>query len=186
MSNLILTLDSSGYPVRWSTWQNAVIAQCKDLIAWQLGDQTIHYGGRSRLTGEQSTVAVPTIIAIKGLSKIKRRVPPLTNRNLFGRDLNICGYCGKKVPQDKLTRDHIVPVSKGGKNTWMNVITACKGCNCAKDNMLLEDFGKELVYVPYIPDRCEHLILANRKILHDQMEFLAGHLPKHSRMHQLM
>lgn len=186
MSNLVLTLNSGGVPIRWSTWQDAVVAHCKDSILWSLGDQTVYHGGKSRMTGEISTVSVPSIIAIKGLSKVKYRTPPLTNRNLFGRDLHICGYCGEKFSHDHLTRDHIVPVSKGGKNIWSNVITACKDCNGEKDDLLLEDWGKQLLYVPYTPDRCEYLILANRRILTDQMEFLAANLPKHSRMRQLM
>ena len=182
MNNLVLTLDQSGYPVRWSTWQESVIAKCKDNVAWELGAQTIHYGGKSRLTGEISTIAVPTIIAMRGVAKITRRTPPLTNRNLFGRDRQICSYCGKVTPVERLTRDHIIPVSRGGKNTWMNCVSACKLCNCEKDDKLLSEWGKELLYVPYVPDRCEHLILANRRILADQAEFLYSHLPKHSRM----
>ncbi len=64
----------------------------------------------------------------------------------------------------------------------MNVVGACKSCNCSKDNMLVSEWGKDLLFLPYIPDRCEHLILANRKILADQLEFISAHLPKHSRL----
>lgn len=186
MSNLILGLDQGGIPTRWIPWQEAIILIVKDSVSWSLGDETVYYGGNSRLTGEVSSISVPSIIAIKGVSKGRRRIPPLTNRNLFGRDLCICGYCGEVFPPEKLTRDHILPVSKNGLNTWMNCITACKSCNCAKDDKLLSQWGKDLLYVPYVPDRCEHLIMANKRILANQMEFLANHLPKHSRMLQLL
>ena len=180
---MILTLDSTGYPQRWSTWQEGVCYQVKDLIAWSLGSESIYFGGKSRLTGEQSSVAVPSIVAIKNLNKAsKGRTTPLTNRNLFGRDRHICAYCGDEFPDAKLTRDHIIPVSRGGKNTWMNVVSACKTCNNKKDDKLLTECNLELLYVPYVPDRTEALILANRNILGDQMEFLMAHLPKHSRM----
>lgn len=181
MTNLVLALDSSGAPSRWVTWQDAIVAKCKNLVAWELGAETIYHGGHNN-QGEQSTISVPTIISLKGYSKGKRRTAPLTNRNLFGRDRNCCCYCGNKFPVDKLTREHIIPVSRGGGNTWMNVVAACKSCNCAKDDKLLSEWGRELLYVPYIPDRTEHLILANRKILVDQMDFLLNHLPKNSRM----
>ena len=182
MSNLVLALDSSGFPNRWINYESAITAICKDQVSWSLGSEHIYYGGNSRLTGEISSVSVPSIMAIKGMYHPKRRIPPLTNRNLFGRDKNICCYCGDLTPSEKLTRDHIIPVSKGGLNVWSNVASACKACNCAKDDKLLSQWGKELLYVPYVPDRCEHLILANRKVSVCQMEFLRAHLPKHSRL----
>ena len=178
----VLTLNASGYPVRWSTWEEAVVSKVKGHIAWSLGSETIYRGGKSRLTGEQSSVAVPSIIAIKGLNKVTRRTPALTNRNLFGRDRHICAYCGNEHKSHDLTRDHIVPVSRGGLNTWMNVVSACRGCNSYKDDNLLEELDMTLIYAPYIPDRNEALILANRHILADQLEFLSSHLPKHSRI----
>ena len=177
---LVLTLDSTGAPHRWSTWEEGVCYKVKDLIAWSLGDETIYYGGKSRMTGEQSTVAVPSILAIRNLAKIKTRSAALTNRNLFGLDRYTCAYCGEHV-DSKATRDHIVPVSKGGRNTWMNCVTACKACNNKKDAKSVDEAGMTLLYVPYVPDRAEALILSNRHILADQMEFLVSHLPKHSR-----
>ena len=178
---MILTLDSSGFPQRWSTWEEGVCYQVKDLIAWSIGHETVYRGGKSRLTGEQSTVAVPSIVAIRNLAKHTNRNAVLTNRNLFGRDRYICAYCGEEFHESKLTRDHIIPVSKGGKNTWMNVVCACKHCNNKKDDKLLDECKMELLYLPYVPDRTEALILQNRNILADQMEFLMAHLPKHSR-----
>lgn len=178
---LVLTLDSAGIPQRWSTWEEGVVAKYKGLIAWSLGDETIYYGGNSRITGEQSTVAVPSIIAIRSMGRTKNRSVPLTNRNLFGRDKNLCAYCGTHVKDHDATRDHIQPVSKGGLNIWMNCVTSCKPCNNYKDNKSLEQAGLELLYAPYIPDRAEALILSNRNILADQMQFLLAHLPKHSR-----
>jgi len=44
----------------------------------------------------------------------------------------ICHYCGKKFPPEKLTMDHVVPISRGGKSTKGNVVPACKECNNRK------------------------------------------------------
>ncbi len=182
MFHQVLTLDSAGIPQRWSTWEEAITLKCKGLIAWSLGDETIYHGGNSRMTGEQSTVAVPSIVAIRSLGKAKSRSVPLTNRNLFGRDRYTCAYCASTLNRETATRDHISPVSRGGTNTWMNVVTACKQCNNHKDCMTLDEARMKLLYVPYVPDRAEALILANRNILADQLEFLMAHLPKHSRV----
>lgn len=184
--SLVLTLDSNGQPHRWSTWQTAVIYHAKDLIAWSLGEISfIAHGGKSRLTGEQSIVKVPSIIAVKNKVVPKYRTPALTNKNLFRRDLNVCAYCAKTYQESRLTRDHIVPVSKGGLDTWVNCVTCCRACNNYKDDFLLEEIDLQLAYVPYTPDKCESLILRNRSILADQMEFLKNFLPDHSRAHML-
>jgi len=182
MNRLVLGLDHSGHPNTWLSWEEGVTAIYKNEVSWSMGDEVIYHGGTSRLTGLESTISVPSIIALKGVHKGKRRTPPLNNRNLFGRDRNICCYCGEHFSSDRLTRDHIIPMSRGGTNTWMNVTSSCCSCNCTKDNKLLSECSMELLYLPYVPDRCEHLILANRKILADQLEFIMAHLPKHSRL----
>lgn len=185
--SLILTLDNNGQPHRWSTWQDAVCYQAKGLVAWSTGEvEFTFHGGRSRMTGEISTVTVPSIIAIKNKHNQKHRTPMLTNRNLFRRDLFVCAYCGREHSDHKLTRDHIIPVSRGGADTWMNCVTACWDCNNKKDSSLLSEINMELLYVPYVPSRVENLILQNRKILADQMSFLKAYIPENSRAHQLL
>lgn len=180
----ILTLDSGGMPHRWTSWEDAVTLKCKGLVAWEYGqeDTSVYHGGTSRITGERSSVEVAPIIAIRGKFKYDRRTPPLTNKNLFRRDLNTCAYCGRIYPDHKLNRDHIIPVSKGGPDTWMNCTTSCKVCNWEKDDRTPEQAGMELLYVPYVPSHEERLILSNRKILACQHEFLAAMLPEHSRV----
>lgn len=181
--SMILTLNSSGLPLHWATWQEAVVYKAKGLVLWESGEQEFtRFGGTSRMTGEKSSVTYSTIIAVKGNHFPKRTTPVLNNTNLFGRDRNICAYCGKEYGNSKLTRDHVIPTSKGGVNEWMNVVTACKGCNNFKADSLLEDLQMELLYVPYVPSREEALILKNRNILADQMDFLQQMLPKHSRL----
>ena len=181
--NQILTLDISGQPHRWMTWQDVVTLKCKSMIAWELGDvRDVKHGGYSRVTGERSEVDVAPIVAIKGKFKYDARVPPLTNKNLFQRDKHTCGYCGRHYGEEKLSRDHIVPVSKGGPNVWTNCITSCKVCNREKDDMSLKEANMTLLFVPYVPSTYEKLILQNRKILTCQMEFLQDFLPEHSRL----
>lgn len=185
--SLILTLDSGGTPHRWATWQDAVVYKTKGLVSWETGEvEFTFYGGENRITGKTSSITVPSIIAVKNKHHQKHKPPMLTNRNLFRRDLMMCAYCGKVHNEAKLTRDHIVPVSRGGKDIWMNVVTACWGCNNYKDDNLLSELNMELLYVPYVPSRIENLILQNRKILADQMEFLKAYIPADSRAHKLL
>lgn len=184
---LILTLDQNGIPHRWVTWQHAVWYYAKARVAWEAGSEAFTVsGGRSRDTGEVSHVTAASIIAIKGKAMAIKgfaQVPPLNNRELFHRDRHVCGYCGGLFAQSRLTRDHIIPYSRDGADTWMNVVTACRSCNERKGSRLPEEAGMELIYAPYVPNRAEFLILANRRILVDQMAFLKQHVSANSRVH---
>lgn len=183
---LILTLDMHGAPHRWVTWQHACFYYAKNLVAWVAGDHSFTFhGGINRYTGEQSTITANSIIAIRGKAlglKNFSAVPPLNNRELFHRDHHMCAYCGSEFSFLRLTRDHITPVSQGGRDTWMNVVTACRHCNQKKSGHTPEQAGMELLYAPYIPNKAEFLILCNRNILVDQMDFLARHVSAQSRL----
>jgi hypothetical protein len=66
----------------------------------------------------------------------------------------------------------------------MNVVTACRNCNQKKGNRTPEEAHMQLIYAPYVPNRAEFLILANRRILADQMEFLRQHVSANSRINE--
>lgn len=166
----------------WCSWQDAVTYKAKDLVVWELGQvDWTKFGGTNFKSGNRSFTTFSSIIAVRGSHVPKRLTPTLSNDNLFGRDLNLCAYCGNRFDDKQLTNDHIMPTSRGGKTRWMNCVTACKRCNNRKGNYLLEDCGMKLLYVPYVPCREEALILSNRRILADQMDFLKTALPAHSR-----
>jgi len=187
MTALVLALNEHGTPHHWATWQDAVLYKAKGLVVWELGEfDWIKYGGTSRMTGQQSSITFSSIMAVRGSHHPKREIPTLTNPNLFGRDLHICGYCGGEFKSHQLTNDHVIPKSRGGQHVWTNCVTSCKRCNNRKSDMLLEEVQMELLYVPYTPSREEALILKNRHILADQMEFLKPMLPSHSRLHRMV
>lgn len=186
MGPLVLQLNEHGVPQQWATWQDVVCYKAKDLVVWEMGNHDwTKYGGQNRMTGETSSISFSSIVAVRGVHTPIRKTPTLTNQNLFGRDLHICAYCGGEFGDSQLTNDHIVPRSRGGEHSWMNCVTACKRCNNHKDDKLLSECNLELLYVPYVPSREEALILRNRSILADQMDFLRGMLPKHSRLHNM-
>lgn len=186
---LVLKLDIAGNPNCWIPYQRSVYYYAKDRVAWEAAPATFNvYGGKSRLTGEQSVMTINTIIAVRpegGLTDRQLRDVnrvSLSNPTLFRRDKHICAYCGREYSPGALSRDHVIPRSQGGANTWMNVVTACHGCNKYKDNKTSEEAGLQLLYLPYTPNRAEYLILKNRKILADQMEFLMARVPAQSRL----
>lgn len=184
---LVLQLDVAGNPSRWITYEDSAYYYSKELVAWAMGEVefTLH-GGTNAATGRQSTLTMNTIIAVRGDMSDKQATAslrvPLSNKTLFRRDQNLCAYCGDSRPVSDLTRDHILPSSRGGANNWMNCVTACSSCNKHKDDRTPEEAGMQLLYVPYEPNRAEYLILQNRKILADQMKFLLAKVPRQSRL----
>ncbi|AAO28744.1 conserved hypothetical protein [Xylella fastidiosa Temecula1] len=180
-----LSLDAYGRVLDWISWQDAACLYVRNAVSWTLGDPCLSiHGGISRLTGKRSVIALHPIIASRGHARtyVPVPTPALTNQALFARDDHLCLYCGQQFSRFQLTRDHVIPISKGGLDTWENVVTACFHCNSLKANRTPQQAGMRLLAVPYRPSWIEHLILSNRNILADQMAFLKAQLPKRSKL----
>ena len=183
----VLALDIGGIPRQWLSLENAILYQAKKQVAWSLGDTIATFRGGTQNDGTQSFIETPSIIAIRGgegFNPAKVGTVILSNKMLFGRDRHTCAYCGKQYTSNVLSRDHIIPVSRGGENKWMNVVTACKACNSKKSDRTLKEANLQLLYVPYVPNHYESIILQNRGILDNQMDYLKTGIPKHSRVIQ--
>ena len=185
MNGRILRLNIAGSPVEWLDWEDAVTLQARGMVAWTLGApcMTVH-GGRSRKTGTQSILILYSIMACEGrVFDLASRTPNLVNTSLFRRDQKLCLYCGKYFKESELTRDHVNPMSRGGKDIWTNVVSACRRCNQFKGNKLLNEANMELVALPYAPNHAEYLALINsHRIRADQMEFLRPSFSRQSRL----
>jgi 5-methylcytosine-specific restriction endonuclease McrA len=184
----ILALTASGEALDWISYEDAATYYAKGKVLYSLGTHEVKLrGGFNAKTGEQSVLKVDTIIALANdtsPSKYRNRDPRLSNKTLFERDRNMCAYCAKVFKYKELTRDHILPSSKGGKDVWENVVTACCSCNQWKGARTPEQAEMKLVYVPYTPTHNENLILKNRNVLADQMEYLMHGVSKHSRVYR--
>ncbi len=183
----VLRLNISGQPVEWLTWQDAVCLYAREMVVWTLGEAILRlHGGHSRFDGTRSTLDVHSIIACQGrVVRFERNVPPLTNQALFGRDRNLCMYCGNAHADSELTRDHVVPRSRGGADRWHNVVAACRRCNHRKGDRLTHECHMELLALPYVPNFAEYLALINGgRILGDQMDLLRRGFSRQSRLLQ--
>jgi 5-methylcytosine-specific restriction endonuclease McrA len=102
---------------------------------------------------------LPKSVVLRKHRRIRSRVAALTNEHLFLRDGHRCGYCGRHRRElgvrERLTRDHLVPRSKGGADRWDNVVTACSSCNHAKDCRLVAEVGRKPIRAPWVPTRQE-------------------------------
>lgn len=103
------------------------------------------------------TFPLPASVVLRKHRRIRSRVATLTNEHLFLRDGHRCVYCGRHRRElsgrEQLTRDHLVPRSKGGADMWLNVVTACSSCNHRKDDRLAEELLRRPQSAPWIPAR---------------------------------
>jgi hypothetical protein len=97
-------------------------------------------------------IRMPTIVICANFDKIltKTAIFP-TKSNIWKRDGFRCGYSGELLNKDQLSVDHILPKSRGGENTWENLITASKEINRFKDDRTPKEAGLKLLWVPTKP-----------------------------------
>jgi 5-methylcytosine-specific restriction endonuclease McrA len=97
------------------------------------------------------TILVPRVIQLVHYDRLPSREVRFTRRNIFYRDKNRCQYCGKVFPQKRLNLDHVIPLSRGGKSTWTNVVCACIECNTRKGARTPVEASMRLVRRPAKP-----------------------------------
>ena len=96
-------------------------------------------------------IRIPRVIQLAYYDRVPHREVRFTRRNIFFRDRNRCQYCGKVFAQRDLNLDHVVPLSRGGRSEWINVVTACVPCNSKKGSRSPEEAGLKLFRRPKKP-----------------------------------
>jgi 5-methylcytosine-specific restriction endonuclease McrA len=94
---------------------------------------------------------------VKMIHQVFKKKIPWSRRNVFVRDKNVCQYCG--TTNGKMTIDHIFPKSRGGKNTFINTVTACFDCNNWKDDRTPGEAVMSLLREPKAPSVSEFIRL---------------------------
>ena len=181
-----LQLDIQGTPQAWITLEAAATHVARGAVAWSEGSAPLAVlrGGFNVPLGAPSVLEVPPIVALHGAARVNLFdvVPAVSKHKLLRRDRHTCAYCGQVCAERDLQCEHIVPDSRGGAWSWMNLVTACAGCNGRKADRTPEEAGMPLAYLPYVPSRFESFLLEGRHIRADVHDWLAARLPKHSRL----
>lgn len=97
------------------------------------------------------TITLPSVIRLHRY--VKRPLQPsvsFNKKNIFKRDGYTCQYCGRNGGE-RMTIDHIIPKSLGGRTVWDNVVSACRTCNLKKGNKMLKEAGMSLLRKPSKP-----------------------------------
>lgn len=182
----VLQLDIQGTPQAWISLEHAACQVALGAVAWADGDCPLRTlrGGWNAATGRQSVIEVYPIVALQGASRVNLFgiTPALSKSRLLRRDRFTCAYCGGRFAERELQCEHIVPASRGGATSWMNLVAACAGCNGRKADRTPEEARMQLLYLPYVPSRFESFLLDGRSIRADVHDWLAARLPKGSRL----
>ena len=128
----------------------------------QVSQQMVELNEDEFICSPNLRVRIPRVIVLMFYDKIPQRGIKFSRKNIFERDKYTCQYCGIKPPNKKrnvkwleknnLNLDHIVPRSRGGKTTWLNVVASCYRCNSKKSDKTLEELGWKLLKPPYKPE----------------------------------
>ncbi len=140
----VLVLNASYEPLNICTWRRAVVLLMKGKA------EQIEHNGKLIY----ADFPVPTVIRLRSYVKIPYKEISLSRRNLLHRDNYTCQYCGDR--RHDLTIDHIVPRSKGGTDSWENVVAACLKCNVKKGDRTPKEANMLLTTTPRRPPSHVH------------------------------
>ncbi|MFS8781621.1 HNH endonuclease [Synechococcus sp. W55.1] len=135
----VLVLNASYEPLNITSWRRAVVLLLKGKA------EQIEHNGRV----VYGNIPLPTVIRLRHYVHVPHKEIPLTRRNVLYRDGHRCQYCG--CFGEDLTLDHVIPRSRGGGDTWENVVSACVRCNVKKGNRTPREAGMPLLRQPRRP-----------------------------------
>lgn len=132
----IMTEPKTMNPVAWSDWIKLPIR------SWDL---VIH--------SQTLTIRVPTVIIATNFTKmpVKHFRGKPSKEGIYNRDNGMCQYTGKKIDRHNATVDHVLPRSRGGADTWENLVLCSKEINGKKGNKLNSEVGLKPLKKPIAP-----------------------------------
>jgi 5-methylcytosine-specific restriction endonuclease McrA len=111
-------------------------------------------------------IRVPEVILLSVFNGFVHHEVRFSRQSVFERDKCVCQYCGRQFPKAQLTIDHVLPQSRGGGDTWENLVLACLECNIRKGNRTPDEAGMPLLRRPHKPAWMPHF---GARIPHDQL-----------------
>lgn len=156
----VLLLNASYEPLAVVTRRRAVSLLMRGRVEAACEDAT-------EVRGTHGVLRVPVVIRLRYYANVPQRGATWSRRAVLRRDAFTCAYCGAQagdmrrgrvLTQQDFTLDHILPVSRGGKNSWSNTVCACFECNQRKADRLPHEAGMRLRWEPKRP-RTNYLVL---------------------------
>ena len=135
-----LLLNASLEPLRIISLKKALTLLTKGVAVVELSTDVVVHRGLG--------IYAPSVIRLRNYRHVPIRMQVVSRKNIFLRDSYRCQYCGRRFQPADLTLDHIVPRSRGGDNSWSNLVACCRQDNVKKGDRLPEECGMTLVRRP--------------------------------------
>jgi 5-methylcytosine-specific restriction endonuclease McrA len=148
-----LVLSQSFEPVKIVSWKRAIT-----LLFLGKVEVIEEYDRNIKTTSV--LFPIPAVVRLLGAFRRHKKPVKFSRINIYGRDKFTCQYCGVKKKIGELTYDHIMPRSRGGKTTWLNIATCCQNCNRRKADRTPEQAGMRLLKTPVQPTATPVLVVA--------------------------
>lgn len=144
----VLLLNNTEEVLNVISWHRAV------RLLYQ-GKASVPYGHEDfyRIATANGYLDLPTAIVLVRYVHIPYKDASLSRRNILWRDENKCQYCETELNESNETLDHVLPVSRGGKHEWTNLVACCRKCNAHKANRTPEEAKMQLLKPPAMPTR---------------------------------
>jgi len=138
MKKPVLVLNGSFEPVRIVAARRALTMICRGIALVEVPtDVQVHRG-----------IFLPSVIRLRNYHRVPNRLQIVSRRNIMLRDGGKCLYCGQRFDSQELTLDHVIPRSRGGPNSWSNLVSCCKKDNLRKGDRTPEEAGMKLIHKP--------------------------------------
>jgi len=138
-----LLLSANYFPIRVIHWDRAVKMRFEGTA-----DVVAEYAEEIR--SPSVTWKIPAVIRERRVMKVRHAIR-FSRANIYLRDRYCCQYCGERFSPRELSYDHVVPRASGGKTTWENIVTACRGCNTLKGSRECDACGMFPINKPVRP-----------------------------------
>ena len=139
-----LKLDSAYRPLE-------VIDAIEALVMCIVGKALALETYEQKISSPSKSFDLPAVIVLKTVVKFRLTTVACNRTNIIWRDNNQCQYCANHFSDDKLTMDHVMPKSRGGNNTWENLVAACMKCNQKKGSRTSKESGMHPLRKPVKP-----------------------------------
>jgi len=131
-----LDIQSSDWmvPMKWDQWRKL-----------EVRDEDLSIGVAN------GRVRVPTVVVLCRYNKVPIYRPKLNSRNIWLRDGGVCQYSGRPLRPSEGNIDHVIPLSRGGSNSWENCVLSCRQLNQKKADKTPIEAGLTLIRKPFQP-----------------------------------
>lgn len=185
---IVLRLNKSWQAIGWLTVKEAVVflaserdgehpgfAMDYSMVTDENGEQVLSYtnpvpwdvwvtlpvrDSDLAINTARGQIRAPLVVVCANYNKIPLLTPRASAGTIFERDAGTCQYTGKKLPRNQLNLDHVIPKSRGGRDTFENLVMADKAINTFKGARTPEEAGLKLIRKPKAPPSMPVIIKA--------------------------